>query len=125
MSRRMEKVNELLQQELSQIIEKEIKKEKDFFVTVQEVQTSANLKTAKVLVSIFDTKISTKEQEEIISELQKESFGFQKILSNRLDLKFIPRLTFELDISGEVLQKIDQLIEDSKKDLKKDSKKKK
>jgi len=116
MSRRMEQVNELLQQELSQIVEKEIKKDKkEFFITVQEVQTAADLKTAKVWVSIFDTKISAKEQEEIISELQKKSFGFQKILSNRLKLKFIPRLTFKLDTSGEVLQKIDQLIKDSKK----------
>ncbi len=119
MSRRMQKVNELLQQELSKIIEKEIKKEKEFFITVQEVQTSADLKTAKVWVSIFDTEISAKEQEEIVSELQKKSFGFQKILSDRLNLKFIPRLTFELDTSVEVLQKIDQLIEDSKKDSKK------
>ncbi len=116
MSRRMQKVNELLQQELSQIIEQEIKKDKEeFFITVQEVRTSADLKTAKVLVSIFDTKINQKEQEEIISELQDRSFEFQKTLSDHLDLKFIPRLTFKLDTSSEMLQKIDQLIENSKK----------
>jgi len=112
----MEKVNELLQQELSQIIQKETRKDqKDFFVTVQEVETAPDLKTAKVWISIFDTEINQKEQKKIISELQNRSFEFQKILNNRLKLKFIPKLTFKLDTSGEALQKVDRLIEDSKK----------
>ena len=118
MSRRMEKVDELLQQELSQILQKEmsINKEK-FFVTIQKVKTVKDLKTATVWVSIFSSRITEAEQRKFIKQLQKKSFEFQKILGQRLDLKFIPRLRFELDTSAEILQKIDEIIDKSSKGL--------
>jgi len=116
MSRRIEKINQLIHQELSQIILKETRQENQgIILTIQEVQTTHDLKLAKVWVSIFGTKINQDIQKKAIKNLQKQAFNFQKILSGRLDLKFIPKLTFKLDTGVESFYKIDQIIEKNKK----------
>ena len=113
MSRRIERINELLQQELSKIILKEDKKEsQDYLLTILEVQAANDLKTAKVWVSVLGTEVS--KQKKIIQKLQNRAFGFQKILNRRLDLKFIPKLFFKLDKTGETAQKIDQILDQEK-----------
>jgi len=115
MSRKIDKINQLIQEELSQIILKQARPEdRGIFLTIQEVETAADLKSAKVWVSIFGTKINRQIQEKNIKNLQKQAFGFQKILSQRLDLKFIPKLIFKLDTGAESFQKIDQIIEKNK-----------
>ena len=119
MSRRMEQINTLLQQELSKIIQAEGliydenelgKRRQNYIVTVQEVQAAKDLKTAKVWVSIFGVDLTDEIKEEIIAKLQEKTAEFQKQLS-RLELKFTPKLTFKLDTSGEVGQKIDEIIQ--------------
>ena len=115
MNRRLEKVNELLQQTLSKLIQAEIKKERNIFVTVQEVKTASNLKTAKVWISLFGKDLKDSEKDEIIQELQNKTAKFQHQIATTIDLKFTPKLTFKLDTSAEILQKIDELVEKSKK----------
>jgi len=115
----MEQINTLLQQELSKIIQAEGlnydenelgKRRQNYIVTVQEVQAAKDLKTAKVWVSIFGADLTDEIKEEIIAKLQEKTAEFQKQLS-RLELKFTPKLTFKLDTSGEVGQKIDEIIQ--------------
>ena len=113
MSFRIAKINELIRQELSKIIQEEIRTEDQApIICVQEVQTADDLKTAKVWVSIFGQEITQKEKDNFLHRFQKQAFNFQKQLGRKLDLKFIPKLVFKLDISGEVQQKIDKLLEE-------------
>lgn len=115
MNRRMEKINELIQQELSKIIHEEmIDTSQNYLVTVQEIQTAEDLKTARVWVSIFSQKISEIKKRQVIKKLQSRAYQFQNSLNQRINLRFIPKLTFKLDDSGEILQKIDEAIKKSK-----------
>ena len=113
MSQRMEKINELIQQELSKIIHKEYQLKKGLIATIQEVETAADLKTAKVWISIFPDL--EKDKEKYIEKLQAKAGEIQKILSPKINLKFTPKLQFKLDKTGIKVQKIDQIIEGEKK----------
>ncbi|MBA7492599.1 30S ribosome-binding factor [subsurface metagenome] len=103
---RIKRVNELLQQQLSKLILKEFPQS---FATVQRVDTTADLKTAKVWVSFlnFKNKQNTKD---LISQIQEKSREFQNILAKSLNLKFIPKLEFKYDTSPEAIDKIDKIL---------------
>lgn len=115
MSRRIERINELLQQELSKIIQGPEYTKLGIFLSVQEVVAAEDLKSAKVWVSVFGQKLNEKDEKDIIDKLQKKAGEFQSIIASKLELKYTPRLTFKLDVSGEAMQKIDDLVEKSKK----------
>ena len=115
MSRRIEKINELLQQELSKLILIEEKNlSPNCIITVMEVETAEDLKTAKVWASVLDGVKKSTQSEKIIKKVQHLSFQFQKELSRKLTLKFIPKLTFKLDTTGERAQKIDKILNEIK-----------
>ena len=113
MNRRMGRVNGLLREELSQLILRELKDPRvASFVTITEVDTAPDLDNARVYVSVMAT---TEEQADVMRGL-KSAEGFLKAnLRNRIQLRKIPTLTFELDSSmkrGEDLLKlIDRVIE--------------
>ena len=102
----MQKVNEELQKQLSQILEKEFLGE---FLTVQAVETAPDLKTATVWVSIL--KGTQKEKEEKINQLQELAGEIQKLLAKKIRLKFTPRLQFRLDLGPERAVQIDKILD--------------
>ena len=100
---RMERVDELLKEEIAQLVQKETQGR---FVTVTDVDTARDLKSANVWVATID-----KDKDEIIDTLNDLAGEFQYSLLERLDLRNIPKLYFKLDKSGERAQKIDELLE--------------
>lgn len=79
MSQRMEKVNELLQQEIGQFLQRAAGP--DFIVTIHQVICSPDLRTAKVYLSgLVNPK-------KYLSELAQH-------LRKRVKLKYLPQLTF-------------------------------
>jgi ribosome-binding factor A len=112
----MEKINELIQQQLSIILHEIIREENpQIFLTVQEVQTANDIKTAKVWVSVFSLKLSDADKEKMIHKIQKKAPFIQHKLLHRIDLKFIPKLTFKLDKNLEAIEKIDEVLDSLKK----------
>lgn len=79
MSQRMEKVNELLAQEIARFLQQAAGP--DFIVTVRQVICSPDLKTAKVYLS------GLAHPEKYLSELAEH-------LRKRVKLKYLPQLTF-------------------------------
>ena len=62
MSRRIERVNSLIRQEISQLLQREVKDPRlARFVTVTQVSTSPDLRYAKVLVSVMGSEEEKKE----------------------------------------------------------------
>jgi ribosome-binding factor A len=106
MSLRIQKVNELLKQEIGGLILKELDFSRDTMVTITEVSTSPDLQQAKVKVSIMPFL----KAEKILKILNSQVFNLQKLLNKKLKMKTIPKIRFELDKSEERKTRIEQLF---------------
>jgi ribosome-binding factor A len=110
------RVQDLLREEISLIIQRELHDPGLGFVTVVEVKMSEDLKTGKVYVSIFGDDEAQKDTLEAL----KRSKGYIKfLLGKRITLRYIPDLTFLLDDTVERAQRIEEIFRkeaDEKKD---------
>ena len=111
MAHRIERVNSLIRQEISELLQREVKDPRlGSFVIITEVSTSPDLKYAKVFVSFIG---SNEEKQKILSVLAAASGFFHKELTKRLRLRHVPELSFHWDDSIErgdhLLQLIDQV----------------
>ena len=111
MSHRIERVNNLIRQEISELLQREVRDPRlSHFVAVTEVSTSADLRHAKVFVSCISSK---EEKEETLNALTAASGFFRRELTKQLRLRRIPELSFHWDDSIErgdhLLRLMDQL----------------
>ena len=108
-SQRQLRVGELVKQNLGELFirnEAKIPSVNSKLITVTEVRMTPDLKTARVYViplGGIDTK-------EIVSILTENSHLVRRALSKRLDIKFLPKLTFVEDNSFEYAEKIEKII---------------
>ena len=80
-------------------------------ITVTEVRMSQDLKIAKVYVM----PLGGKNADEIILKLKEFSFLVRKVLSQKVFMKFLPKLLFRKDESFEYAEKIENLIKQTNK----------
>ena len=98
MSQRTERVDELLRQEIGALLAKEIADPRIGFATITDVETSPDLRHAKVWVSVIGGKA---DRDETLRALQ-QSMGFVRHeLGRRLRIRRIPELHVRLDDSAE------------------------
>lgn len=104
---RVEKVQELMKQEISEIILRELKDPRIGFVTVTEVSCTSDLREAKVYVSIMGDEEKIKASWEGL----KSSLGFiRREVGHRIRLRFTPEITFELDKTLDYSAHIQELL---------------
>ena len=109
MTRRLDKVNELIKQEVGKIIEKEIGS--DFgFLTVTNVYTKTDLHFAEIWISLYNEKIEN--PEEFLNQITPE---IQKILNKRLNLKYVPKIILKVDKSTDYAFEIEKILNKVKK----------
>jgi len=111
MVKRIDRVNELIQQELNKILEEHFRNE-GVLVTVSYVKTAPDLRAAKAFISILPFNKAP----EMLEKLKEEFPKFQLILSQTIELKYIPKIELELDESLEYEDKIQHLIDKTKDD---------
>ena len=112
-SQRQLRVGELVKQNLGELFirnEAKIPEINSKLITVTEVRMTPDLKTARVYVIPLGG-IETKETVRILTEY---SHLVRKALSKRLDIKFLPKLTFVEDNSFEYAEKIEKIIRKNK-----------
>ena len=108
-TQRQLRVGEMIKQSLSMIFIRNEAKIPSFnskLITVTEVRMTPDLKTARVYViplGVIDTK-------ETVKILNEYAHIVRKALSKRLDIKFLPKLTFVEDNSFEYAEKIETII---------------
>jgi len=105
--KRSEKVQELLLQEISALIQRGLKDPRIGFATVTEVDLSNNLKHAKVYISVLGTE---REQKDTIEGLTNASGFIRGSLGKDLNLRYIPVLEFILDETADHVSKINKII---------------
>lgn len=104
---RVEKVQELMKQEISQIILRELKDPRIGFVTVTQVRMSGDLSHAEVFLSLMG---SEEEKAQTLKGLE-HSLGFiRSEIGKRIRLRYTPEIVFELDNSLEYGANIQRLL---------------
>ena len=111
MAHRIERVNSLIRQEISELLLQEVKDPRlgNNFVTVTGVTTSSDLKHSKVFVSSIGTE---DEKRNVLSALASASSFLRRELSRRLKLRYTPELVFQWDDSLEKGDRILNLIDE-------------
>ncbi len=109
MARRIERVNHLIRQEISELLQREIKDPRlNGLISVTEVIVSPDLRYARVLVSKLGGE---SEKQEILKALTASAGFLHRELTKRLSLRHIPELQFEWDDSIERGARILELID--------------
>lgn len=111
MSRRIERVNNLIRQEISELLQRQVKDPRlGGFVTVTQVSTSPDLRHAKIFISIMGNE---DEKEKALEAFAVASGFLRRELGARLRLRRSPELSFHYDDSIDqgthVLQLISQI----------------
>lgn len=114
-SHRIEKVNALLQQLVGEIILTHVDIY-DALVTVSKVETSRDLKWAKIWISIVGAGDAKSSDKKIMETLEKNLYEIQGEVNRRLAMKIVPRLQFFLDTAPRYAQHINELIEQIRKE---------
>ena len=113
-SQRQLRVGEMIKQSLSMIFvrnEAKVPNLETNTVTVTEVKMSQDLKIAKAYV----LPLGGKDTEKVIKKLREYSFLIRKVLSNKVFMKYIPKILFAKDDSFEYAEKIENLIKQTNK----------
>ena len=112
-SQRQLRVGELVKQNIGELFirnEAKISLINSKLITVTEVRMTPDLKSARAYVIPLGG-IDTKETVRILTEY---AHLVRRALSKRLDIKFLPKLTFVEDNSFEYAEKIEKIIKKNK-----------
>ena len=113
-SQRQLRVGELVKQNLGELFirnEAKIPSINSKLVTVTEVRMTPDLKTARVYV----IPLGGVDMKETVRALTEYAHLVRRALSKRLDIKFLPKLTFVEDNSFEYAEKIEKIIKENRK----------
>ena len=111
MIKRATRVADLLQEEISHIILRELSDPRIGFVTVTGVSVSDDLRHAKVHVSVMGT---SEEVERTLQGLQSAKGFIQGCIGRRVKLRYTPELTFRLDTSASYGERIEKMLRNLK-----------
>ena len=112
-SQRQLRVGEMIKQSLGQIFLREEAKVPTLEtrnITVTEVRMSPDLKNARAYV----IPLGGKDTEKVVNVLTEFSHLVRKALSRKIDMKFLPKVSFVSDKSFDYAEKIEKLIQKNK-----------
>jgi ribosome-binding factor A len=108
-SQRTDRVDELLRQEIGALIAKDLADPRIGFVTITDVETSPDLRHARVWVSVIGTRA---EVEASLRSLEQAVGFIRRELGHRLRIRRIPELHLRLDDSAERGTRVLKLLEE-------------
>ena len=109
-NQRLIRINEEMRREIAEIIRTEIKDPavQDVMISVMAVDTTNDLKTAKVYISVLQDN----KKQEALAALQKAQGFVRREVARRINLRNTPELIFKLDESIERGIEMSKLIND-------------
>lgn len=113
--RRVSRVEKEVQAIISTYIIRHLQSELPGLVTIGRVQIPADLRVARVYVSLLninnsDQKLHIKDLDDAIDTLQSHAVDIQNEISDKLKMKYLPKLTFFPDESTEKILKIEKIL---------------
>jgi len=103
---RVDRINELIKNTLAKIIQEEAEIPIGVFLTVVKVDTTKDLRYARVFVSVFPEK----KFGQTIDHLGKKIYMIQGELNKKLHMKPLPRIEFMADKTEAEADKIEKLL---------------
>lgn len=110
MSHRIFQINELVKQELGKLILTELEFPQGCLVTITKVDTSKDLRQAKIWLSVLPAYLIKK----VLAKLSANVGHLQFLLNKKLSMKPLPRLKFLIDDTEAKAVEIDQLLDSIK-----------
>jgi ribosome-binding factor A len=111
--KRSDKVADLIQKEISQMLLRGLKDPRIGFVTITKVTVSEDCRMAKIYFSV----VGSPEEREISTEGLNSAKGYvRKELGRRIRMKYTPEITFQFDPSIEYAIHIGEVIEQVRKE---------
>lgn len=111
MSRRTERINDQLREEISELLRHEVRDPRvGGLVSITEVHVSPDLRNAKVYVSVLGTD---DEKSSTLEALSAASRFLQRELGKRLTIRRTPRLAFVADDTLEEGSRILNLLDEA------------
>jgi len=104
---RVEKVQELIKQELSKMILTELKDPGIGFVTVTQVEATGDLRSAKVYLSLLG---SDEQKAQTWQALQRALGHMRSEIGKRIRLRLTPELSLHLDESLDYSSHIQEIL---------------
>ena len=109
-TRRIARVNDLIRKEIGDLLLFEVRDPRlGSLLSITEVDTSPDLRHAKVFVSIMGTE---EEKRQVEEGLAAASGFIRRSLGGRLSLHYIPELSFQRDESIERGSRLIEMIDD-------------
>ncbi len=110
--KRADRVNALLQRELGTIISEELRDPRIAFSTVTAVEVTDDLRSARVHVSVLgdDEQVAS-----TMRALDEAKAYLRHELGSRVDLRFVPELTFVSDQSAARSARIATLLREARR----------
>jgi ribosome-binding factor A len=109
MAERMRRVNEALREVIAAAIASDLEDPRIGFVTVTSVDTSPDLRSARVFVSVLG---DTTERERSLTGLQSSHGLLQAAIAREMRLKRTPTLTFRYDEGPERGVRLSRLLDE-------------
>ncbi len=106
MSKRTDQVSQLIQNQLGEVISREIELPDGSLVTIIRVEVSPDLKNANIWISIFPAGL----RGTVLEILRKNMTELQKALSERSTMRFTPKLFFRIDVTEEKAEEVERLL---------------
>lgn len=110
-STRQKKFSKLIQEEMSQILQRQIVPPAGIMASVTIVRSSPDLRTSKIYLSSFpDARL-----DELFQFVEEKYSEIKKVLGQRIgkQVRYIPEITFFRDDTLSYAEKMDKLISDA------------
>ncbi|MBQ9853446.1 MAG: 30S ribosome-binding factor RbfA [Bacilli bacterium] len=106
MSIKLDRLNSLFTEEISKIINEEVKDKSIGFVTITDSKVTSDLSFAKIYFTTLDDN-----KEKVATVLNKASGFIRTMLCDRINIRKMPEIHFVFDESIDYGKKIDDIIE--------------
>jgi ribosome-binding factor A len=109
--RRIARAEREVQQAVAQYVIQGLKERLPGLVTISHVKMPADLRAAKVFVSVLGTE---QEKEMVMEILHNRARDVQKYLSENLRMRYCPKLSFYPDTTTESVLKVERILQELK-----------
>lgn len=114
-SKRCDRIADLLQQELADLLLRRVKDPRVEGVTITGVKVSGDLQHARVFYCVMSSP-SSSGREDVATGLAKATGFLRRELAGRLHMRFVPQLEFHYDASFDYGEKIERLLKELHQD---------
>jgi ribosome-binding factor A len=107
MTKRIQRLNKVIKEELSNIILKEIDIQEGTILTLIRVDTSPDLVSSKIYFSV----IPENNLNEVSKILRSNIYDIQQILNKRLNIRRVPKIVFVYDKNAGNAERVEEILE--------------